>query len=131
MVVSTSSTISTNPRTRRLTTLTGSGSGRTVAENVAAFKRHTVDNSRTTDITLSEAVVNPAFDTKLFQPPSQNIVDAFTFRVLQAESVPYVVQASGGGLQTARLPVPQQLQVLRLRVAISHLAIRRAFRICG
>ena len=90
-----------------------------------------MDNSRTTDITLSEAVVNPAFDTKLFQPPSQNIVDAFTFRVLQAESVPYVVQASGGGLQTARLPVPQQLQVLRLRVAISHLAIRRAFRICG
>jgi len=81
------------------TTVTDLSDWRQVGGIRIAFKRHSVDNSRTTDITLSEAEVNPTVDAKLFQPPTQQITDNFTFRVLQEESVPYVVQ-SGGGVST-------------------------------
>jgi hypothetical protein len=63
------------------------------------FKRHIVANGRTTDVTISQYQVNPAIDAKLFEAPAQRPAAGLTFRVLQSESVPYVVQ-SGGGVTT-------------------------------
>jgi hypothetical protein len=60
------------------------------------FKRHVVDNSRTTDFTVRGLEINPTVDPKLFQAPTQPLVSAFTFKVLQSQSVPYVVQTNGG-----------------------------------
>jgi hypothetical protein len=69
---------------------------RLVDEIYAPFKRHVVTNSATTDLTLSEYHVNPATDAALFQPPAGQVAASVTLKVLQAESVPYVVQTNGG-----------------------------------
>jgi outer membrane lipoprotein-sorting protein len=65
------------------------------------FQRHTADaaSGTTTDLTISEYEVNPPIDPKFFEPPTQQPPAAFTLRVLQSESVPYVVQ-TGGGITT-------------------------------
>jgi len=60
------------------------------------FKRHFVGGGRTTDVTINEYQVNPPIDAKLFEAPAQQLAAGFTFRVLQSESVPYVVQSAGG-----------------------------------
>lgn len=63
------------------------------------FGRHIAANGRTTEVAISEYQVNPTIDTSLFEAPSRQIATGFTFKVLQSESVPYVVQ-SGGGVTT-------------------------------
>src|SRR2546427_7344699 len=64
-----------------------------------AFKRHVVENGRASDVTVVSYEVNPTIDGNLFAPPAQQVTTAFTFKVLQSESVPYVVQ-TGGGVST-------------------------------
>jgi hypothetical protein len=66
---------------------------------LVAFKRHISQASTTTDVVISEYQLNPATDAKLFDRPAQQPAAAFTFKVLQSESVPYVVQ-TGGGVST-------------------------------
>ena len=64
-----------------------------------AFKRHVTENGRTTDSTIVAFEVNPQIDASLFAAPERPVATAFTFKVLQSESVPYVVQ-TGGGVST-------------------------------
>jgi hypothetical protein len=64
------------------------------------FQRKSVEDGRTTDITITEYHVNPIVDPNLFEPPSTQPSAGFTFKVLQSESVPYVVQ-TGGGISTS------------------------------
>jgi hypothetical protein len=64
-----------------------------------AFKRHVVNGTGTIDVSISEYQVNPVTDAKLFEPPAQQLATTFTFKVLQSESVPYVVE-TGGGIST-------------------------------
>jgi hypothetical protein len=61
-----------------------------------AFKRHVVENGRSSDIVVSSMEINPTIDEALFSAPSQNVAIGLTFKVLQSESVPYVVETSGG-----------------------------------
>jgi|HubBroStandDraft_2_1064218.scaffolds.fasta_scaffold16741_2 outer membrane lipoprotein-sorting protein len=65
----------------------------------APFERKGVEDGRTTEITITEYEVNPTIDAKLFEPPIAQPSAGFTFKVLQSESVPYVVQ-TGGGIST-------------------------------
>ena len=62
----------------------------------APFARHTVKGGVTTDVTISEYAVNPVTDASLFQAPAGQLAAALTLKVLQSESVPYVVQTNGG-----------------------------------
>jgi hypothetical protein len=66
----------------------------------ASFQRKGVEEGRATDLTITEYEVNPAIDLKLFDPPAAQVSGSFTFKVLQSESVPYVVQ-TGGGISTS------------------------------
>ena len=61
-----------------------------------AFKRHFSKPGFANDITISEVQVNPAIDARLFQPPANQPLQSLTFKVLQEESVPYVVETNGG-----------------------------------
>jgi hypothetical protein len=61
-----------------------------------AFRRHVGDKNGERDLVISEYEVNPVIDANLFRPPADNPVSGFTFKVLQSESVPYVVQTNGG-----------------------------------
>jgi hypothetical protein len=61
-----------------------------------AFKRHFTKPGFSNDITISEVQVNPAIDANLFQPPANQPLQSLTFKVLQEESVPYVVETNGG-----------------------------------
>jgi hypothetical protein len=61
-----------------------------------AFKRHFTKPGFANDITISEVHVNPTIDTRLFQPPANQPLQSLTFKVLQEESVPYVVETNGG-----------------------------------
>jgi len=61
-----------------------------------AFRRHTIDGNRTSDVVMSRYEVNPVLEPNLFTPPHDRPSAALTFRVLQSESVPYVVQTSNG-----------------------------------
>jgi hypothetical protein len=63
------------------------------------FQRHTVEPGRTTDVSISEYEVNPMIEPNLFDAPTQQSAAGFSFKVLQSESVPYVVQ-TGGGIST-------------------------------
>jgi hypothetical protein len=72
---------------------------RQVDDIYVPFRRHSVESGQTTDVTISEYHVNPSVDEKLFEPPREAPATSFRFRVLQAESVPYVVQ-TGGGIST-------------------------------
>jgi hypothetical protein len=64
------------------------------------FQRKGVEDGRTTDITIAEYEINPTIDPKVFEPPVAQPSAGFTFKVLQSESVPYVVQ-TGGGVSTS------------------------------
>jgi hypothetical protein len=66
----------------------------------APFQRKSVQDGRAINITITEYQVNPIIDSKLFEPPATQISGGFTFKVLQSESVPYVVQ-TGGGVSTS------------------------------
>jgi len=72
---------------------------RLVSGVYAPFQRKGVEEGRTTETTIAEYEVNPAIDSRLFEPPATQASAAFTFKVLQSESVPYVVQ-TGGGIST-------------------------------
>jgi hypothetical protein len=60
------------------------------------FTRHVINGGVTTDVTVSEFKVNPVTDASLFQRPADRPAAALTLKVLQSESVPYVVQTNGG-----------------------------------
>jgi hypothetical protein len=64
-----------------------------------SFRRHTVEAGNAMDTTINNYEVNPAIDPKLFEAPHQQLAGGFKFKVLQSESVPYVVQ-TGGGIST-------------------------------
>jgi outer membrane lipoprotein-sorting protein len=66
----------------------------------ASFQRKGVEEGRASDVTITEYEVNPTIDPKLFDPPATQVSGGFTFKVLQSESVPYVVQ-TGGGISTS------------------------------
>jgi hypothetical protein len=70
--------------------------GRQVGGIYFAFKRHFSKPGFATDITISEVQVNPVIDAHLFQPPANQPLQSLTFKVLQEESVPYVVETNGG-----------------------------------
>lgn len=61
-----------------------------------AFRRHTVENGHTSDLVVSSVEINSSTDEALFSPPAQSVTVGVTFKVLQSESVPYVVETSGG-----------------------------------
>jgi hypothetical protein len=65
-----------------------------------SFVRHGVRGGVTTDITVNDFDVNPVTDANLFAAPAGQPSTAVTLKVLQSESVPYVVQ-SNGGISTA------------------------------
>lgn len=68
-----------------------------VVEGVSlAFKRHFSKPGQTSDVTIGQVEINPTADTSLFQRPAGQISSSITFKVLQEESVPYVVQTNGG-----------------------------------
>jgi hypothetical protein len=69
---------------------------REVAGLNVALKRHIVENGHSSDLVTSSIEINPTIDEALFASPSQNVAAGFTFKVLQSESVPYVVETSGG-----------------------------------
>jgi hypothetical protein len=60
------------------------------------FARHNTVGAVTTDMAVNEYQVNPVVDASLFQMPADRIAPALTLKVLQSESVPYVVQRNGG-----------------------------------
>jgi hypothetical protein len=60
------------------------------------FKRHFVSSTATNDFTVSDYQINPSIDPSWFQPISGQMAASLTFKVLQAESVPYTVQTNGG-----------------------------------
>ncbi len=62
----------------------------------ASFARHTITGGVTNDVILSDYEVNPIIDASLFQAPAGQLTAAVTLKVLQSESVPYVVQTNGG-----------------------------------
>lgn len=63
------------------------------------FQFRSLASGFTSDISISEYELNPAIDPKLFAAPEKQLAGGFTFKVLQSESVPYVVQ-TGGGVST-------------------------------
>lgn len=64
------------------------------------FKRHVIENGRTSDLVLSQFEINPSISPTLFTPPSEQPVAGLRIRVLQEQSVPYVQQI-GGGISTS------------------------------
>jgi hypothetical protein len=64
------------------------------------FGRHIVESARTTDISVTEFDINPQIDEKLFQRPTEPIIEGLTLKVLQSQSVPYT-QELGGGISTS------------------------------
>ena len=60
------------------------------------FKRHFVSSAATSDVTVSDYQTNPSIDPSWFRPVSGPVAASLTFKVLQAESVPYTVQTNGG-----------------------------------
>ncbi len=62
-----------------------------------SFARHTVAGGVTTTLTIGEYAVDPVMDVSIFQAPAGQVAAAgLTFKVLQEQSVPYVVQTNGG-----------------------------------
>lgn len=61
-----------------------------------AFNRHGVKGGVTTDLVVEKLEVNPSVDPALFRPPTSQPDASITLKVLQSESVPYVVQTNGG-----------------------------------
>lgn len=61
-----------------------------------SFAHHSIAGGSTTDVTISEYEVNPVTDASLFQAPVGQPAAALTLKILQSESVPYVVQTNGG-----------------------------------
>jgi hypothetical protein len=99
-----------DPNTGRLLRArsTGGASGETIVDYsdwrlvdgmYHAFKRHVVENGRISDVTIMGFEVNPQIDASVFAAPKQTVAGAFTFKVRQSESVPYVVE-TGGGVST-------------------------------
>jgi hypothetical protein len=76
--------------------VTGYSDWRQINGIIIPFKRHSVKADITTDVTLEDFQVNPTIDPNVFQPLANPPADSLTFRVLQEESVPYVVQTNGG-----------------------------------
>ena len=64
------------------------------------FKRHVVENGRTSDFVLSQYEINPSISPALFAPPAEQPAAGLRIRVLQEKSVPYVQQI-GGGISTS------------------------------
>jgi|SRR5579872_1044734 len=64
-----------------------------------AFQRKSLENGIATDVAITAYELNPTIDAKLFDPPTVQPSAGFTLKVLQSESVPYVVQ-TGGGIST-------------------------------
>jgi hypothetical protein len=69
---------------------------RQVNQIYVPFRRHVNNGSETIEVTVNEYRVNPTTDARLFRAPGDQPVSAITLKVLQSESVPYVVQTSGG-----------------------------------
>jgi hypothetical protein len=100
-----------DPTTGRLlrAKFTGAASGETAVVDYSdwrlvdgmyyPFKRHVVANGRISDETVTGFEVNPQIDASVFAAPKQPVATAFTFKVRQSESVPYVVE-TGGGVST-------------------------------
>lgn len=65
-----------------------------------SFSRHSTSGRTTNDITLDNLDVNSVDEAALFQAPAGQLDAGITLKVLQSESVPYVVQ-TGGGISTA------------------------------
>lgn len=97
----------TDPATGRLLrTTTANPSGQFVTDFsdwrevdgiYVSFARHSIAGGVTTTLTISEYAINPVLDTSLFQAPAGQVVaTGITFKVLQEQSVPYVVQTNGG-----------------------------------
>jgi hypothetical protein len=60
------------------------------------FVRHIIKGAVTTDIIVNEYEINLATAASFFQAPADQPVAGLTLKVLQSESVPYVVQTNGG-----------------------------------
>jgi hypothetical protein len=60
------------------------------------FKRHSASSTSTSDLTLTDYQLNPTIESSWFQPIAGQVAASLTFKVLQAESVPYTVQTNGG-----------------------------------
>lgn len=63
------------------------------------FTRHSSNGSTTNDITIDNLELNAELEPTLFQRPANQPQEALTLKVLQSESVPYVIQ-TGGGIST-------------------------------
>jgi len=61
-----------------------------------SFSRHVTNTGGTSDVTVSDYQINPTLDEAIFRAPANQPTAAITFKVLQAESVPYTVQTNGG-----------------------------------
>ncbi len=62
-----------------------------------SFARHSIAGGVTTTVTISEYAINSVMDASMFQAPAGQVAAAgLTFKVLQEQSVPYVVQTNGG-----------------------------------
>jgi hypothetical protein len=95
-------------RLLRVTTASGA-SGKVISDysdwrpvdgvNVA-FQRYIVDGNRSSTVTIGEYELNPTVDPKLFESPAQQPTAGLTLKVLQSQSVPYVME-SGGGVSTS------------------------------
>ena len=90
---------------RLLRTATNTASGRSATDLAdwrqvdgiyVSFARRTVAGGVTSRLTISQYAVNPVTDPGLFQAPAGQLSAAVTLKVLQEQSVPYVVQTNGG-----------------------------------
>jgi hypothetical protein len=72
-----------------------------------SFARHSVAGGVTNNVTISQYAANTVMDASLFQAPAGQIPAAVTLRVLQEQSVPYVVQTNGGYRQRVIFPAQQ------------------------
>lgn len=97
----------TNPATGRLLrTTTANPAGQFVTDFsdwrevdgiYVSFARHSIAGGVTTTLTISEYAINPVMDASWLQAPAgQAIAAGITFKVLQEQSVPYVVRTNGG-----------------------------------
>ena len=96
-----------DPATGRLlrTTIETQASGQTVTDLsdwrevdgiYVSFVRHSITGGAETTLTISDYAVNPVIPADVFQPPAGQLSAGLTFKVLQEQSVPYVVQTNGG-----------------------------------
>ncbi|HXX45865.1 MAG TPA: hypothetical protein VEJ38_14145 [Candidatus Acidoferrales bacterium] len=60
------------------------------------FSLHNVKGGVTTEVSIADYAVNGDSDASYFQRPAGEPEAALTLKVLQSESVPYVVQTNGG-----------------------------------